>query len=136
MEMANSKPKGMTEKQIEQKAEQLKNEFEEYRKNRYPGQPIPQPLRQTVLTAIKEGMPESIVIRTCRVTNTQLDYWRKNIQATSPSQQGGPIAKPQVFTVTPSPPPGEKSEKDVALSLRIGHWHIRLSLMNGQGDEI
>ena len=97
--------------------EHLAAAFAAFRRVNNPGCWIPSALRNEVVAALNAGMPAGAIARACKVSRSQLQYWRV---------AAGAMPQPRVLSVVDGSGPAHSSS-DTSIELRVGTWRINLS---------
>lgn len=97
--------------------ENLAAAFKAFRRVNRPGRWIPNGLRNQVVVALNAGVPSGAIERACKVTRTQLSYWRAAADT---------VPQPRVLSVVDDSRPVQSSS-ETSIELRVGAWRINLS---------
>jgi hypothetical protein len=109
--------------------EHLRRSFEAFRREHRAGTHIPQALRDQVLAALSSGTPEIEVLRACRISPLQINWWRRG-QCSSARGIELRERRARVFPVVDDESAiaveraSEHRWQD--LELRIGQWAISI----------
>ena len=109
--------------------EHLRRSFEAFRREYRAGTHIPQALRDQVLAALSSGVPEIEVLRACRISPLQINWWRRG-QCSSARGLQLQERRARVFPVVDdlSAIAVERASEHQwqNLELRIGQWAISI----------
>jgi len=107
----------------------LRRSFEAFRREHRAGTHIPQALRDQVLAALSSGVPEIEVLRACRISPLQINWWRRG-QCSSARGLQLQERRARVFPVVDdlSAIAVERASEHQwqNLELRIGQWAISI----------
>jgi hypothetical protein len=107
--------------------EHLRRSFEEFRRRHRSGTRIPQTLRDQAMEALRCGTSELQVRRACRISHTQMRWWRQGCHSCAQELE---LArdKARVFPVVDevSPIVVEREHEAHQLQMRIGRWVISI----------
>jgi hypothetical protein len=113
----------------ELRLEHLRRSFEEFRRRHRSGTRIPQTLRDQAMQVLRCGTSELQVRRACRISHTQMHWWR---QGQRPCAQGTQLREhearvfPVVYDV-PAVAAEDTREHDAQqLQMRVGRWVISI----------
>jgi len=116
----------------ERRVEQLRRSYEKFRREHRRGTRIPQELRDAALAALEGGTTEGQVRRACRISRTQLGWWRRSERASGrkiePSEQQAKQARvfPVVDDVGGIAVGGAGEHEAHSVQLRVGRWEISI----------
>ena len=107
--------------------ERLSRRFMRFRRDHPPQSRIPEALRAAVLAAMRQGVAQSRLRRTCGLGSGQIDRWKQGIaRKPTPAKRGRPRAR--VFEVSSETPAAcattDAVHPDQQLELRVGPWSI------------
>ena len=92
---------------------------------------VPRELRESVVAAIRLGVPPGLLRRACGVSSSQLDLWQAGAQLGT-ARTGRETPRVRTFSVIgrDSPPPSAPmgAANGEALELRIGPWSISVRM--------
>jgi hypothetical protein len=108
----------------------LSRRFATFRRKNQPGTRIPDPLRNAIVAALREGATRSAVQETCGVSWAQIDRW---VASCKPPRSQRPIRAPRVFSVVDDTPSHQSADRaEDLLELRLGGWSICIRPVGSQ----
>ena len=111
--MRNSKPSAATAV-YGKLVDNLAAAFAAFRRVNKPGSWIPSSLRNQVVAALNAGVSIGAIERACKVSRTQLSYWRAAADA---------VPQPRVLSVVDGSGPTHSSA-ETSIELHVGAWRI------------
>jgi hypothetical protein len=117
------------DKSAELRLEHLRRSFQEFRRRHRSGTRIPQTLRDQVMEALRCGTSELQVRRACRISYTQMHWWRQGqrvcAQGTQLREQGARVF-PVVYDVPAVAAEDTREHEAQQLQMRVGRWVISI----------
>lgn len=105
----------------DRRIEHLKRDYEKFRREHRRGTRIPQVLRAAALAALESGASEGQVRRACKISPTQLGWWRRSAKPRG-GQFGAGEQQVRVFEVVED----DAEQEARGVSLRVGRWEISI----------